>query len=486
MQNNPFKKESYIEYILITILFLLPILSFAGYQLSSFEAYDEWRILEIIQLSVLIAFLAFKKSLLYYLVDNTTLIKKMAFIIVVILSGLSCLHSMYPLRALSDFALLFGLTIALFPLSYIFSKNKKIREQLLIVMSFSHTLFIIILTTQILTSIATNDFEAMQLWCAQFYLARMYGDIMLIIVPLIYATISLVPQKYRPLVYIYLIISHTLLFLSGGRAQLLSLVLSTFIIYTLNKSYRDAIKEYACLIFLSFAIYFIVTASSGYGNLASTSSHGRVDIYLIALRTSLDHLFLGVGGDHFSLLKGISGSSTDFPVAHPHSLPLQIITEYGWPVFILILALLLPSVKTWLTTVTNLPKNQYNNASEIYVFLSISLLSSILNSFVSGNHVYPLSQLFIFTTIALICSYHISHKEIDTEKHYNHSLIYINTALRLLITIFLCTFIYLSYLKSSCHQYAILTQPNFAEMKNPRFWFFGQARLEKICYDRQH
>ena len=477
MQNNPLKKESHIEYILIAILFLLPVLSFAGYQLSR---------LEIIQLSILIAFLVFKKSLLYYLVDNTTLIKKMAFIIVVILSGLSCLHSMYPLRALADFSLLFSLIIALFPLSYIFSKNEKIREQLIIIMALSHALFIIILTTQILTSIATNDFEAMQLWCAQFYLARMYGDIILIIAPLIYATISLAPQKYRPLVYIYLIISHTLLFLSGGRAQLLSLVLSTFIIYILNKSHRDAIKEYTYLILLSAAMYFIVTASSGYGNLASTSSHGRVDIYLIALRTSLDHIFLGVGGDHFSTLKGIAGTSTDFPVAHPHSLPLQIITEYGWPVFILIFLLLIPPIKKWLTTVANTQKNKYNHASKIYIFLSLSLLSSILNSFVSGNHIYPLSQLSIFTTIAIICSYHISYKEINMENPYNHSLIYINTALRLLITIFLCTFIYLSYLKSTCHQYAILTQPNFAEMKNPRFWFIGQASFEKICYDRQH
>ncbi len=387
---------------------------------------------------------------------------------------------------LSDFLLLLSLTIALLPLSYIFSKNEKTREIIIVIFTLSHILFIINLITQIITAFATNDFETIKSCYAQFYIGRMYGDIMLVILPLMYATITLVPKKHSPLIYLYLIISHTLLFLSGGRAQLLSLILSTIIIYTLSKSYRTPIKKYAILISASFLFYFMIAASSGYGELARTDSSGRVHIYLIALHTSLDHIFLGIGGDHFSTVNGVTGTSADFSVAHPHNLPLQIMTEYGWPVFIFILILLTSVIKTWLTTVARLPESSNNNASNIYVFLSISLLGSIFNSFLSGNHVYPLSQLSIFMIISLICSYHLSYNTVNIECPKKKSLVYISIALRLTTAIFLCSFIYLSYSRYDCHQYATSKQTNFVETINPRFWFIGQASFEKICYDRQH
>lgn len=115
-----------------------------------------------------------------------------------------------------------------------------------------------------------------------------------------------------------------------------------------------------------------------------TRAHSRDELWAAALAMSTSSPWLGAGPMQFAALEGAKAT-------HPHNIYLQWAAEYGWPACILVSMLLVSVLARGLW----LARRSAANDKVRLAGLVAACTAALIDGFVSGNFVMPISQIWI-------------------------------------------------------------------------------------------
>lgn len=128
----------------------------------------------------------------------------------------------------------------------------------------------------------------------------------------------------------------------------------------------------------------LLTDNSRLATVASaTNSSSRVDLWLASFHLIGQHPLLGTGPMHFAEAPG-------FSAAHPHNLPLQLAVEWGLPLTVVGIALVVAGMRRLFPTPA-----MAGTDGPVRVCLSAALLSAVGVSLFDGLPVMPYSQVLL-------------------------------------------------------------------------------------------
>lgn len=386
-----------------SLLILIPIFCFIAFSsLSAYwvkAPYDAWRIYEILLLlttNVLGLHLLFKEK--YQIFDEK--IRKIIFPLIALLATLvfiSAWQADYSPRAFADASLYFLLMSVCLIYANLFQHYKKITENMLACVAILPMLTLIFLPVAIWDRLQGG----IGAWTQSFTNIRMLDDALLPCLFLLWLRIGFLkgsdqlskPKQWLLKVSLYSIsIIYLLSFLfHGARACLLAIItglILSFIYHKKNKLFDFKLPVLSGLGALSlYVIYHQILPNPIGSTLARTSSSGRLDLWLKALNTWLEHPILGVGGNHFLLQQPYT------VIAHPHNIWLKFLSEWGLSVFLftgLIIALYF-SLK--------------HKMKHIPPLLLAGTIAILINSMLSGSFLYPVSQITSLCVLAYTLSF---------------------------------------------------------------------------------
>jgi len=193
-----------------------------------------------------------------------------------------------------------------------------------------------------------------------------------------------------------------LIFASGGRGSMLSLILSLGILTMIwGKDLIPFLKFGSISLVLGALNYLIIfrwiPSSNADLPLLRSSDSGRLDMWQRALESWLQNPLFGIGPMHYSKLE----SAPTF--AHPHNFYIQFLTEWGLIAFIALAFLIGFLVKN---VIDNYPdKNQKFQSRFLYISVSWSLSAALIHAFFSGVFHTPLSQIWFVLLISWLIGF---------------------------------------------------------------------------------
>ena len=205
---------------------------------------------------------------------------------------------------------------------------------------------------------------------------------------LVYGYIKYQPKLtfgFRALFLVLLSFFWMLTFASGARGTLLSLLISSVIVFILFKGQsKEWLKKGAitCLAgFLLYVVVFYLLIPDGSGKaLARTDSSRRLELWGAAWQAIKSNPIWGVGPMHMANVNGVN------PITSPHNMYLLWLAEWGIPAFLVGGVIALKGMYKWIQSALVSPSIQK-------VALTISFIAGIIHSGVSGLLITPLSQL---------------------------------------------------------------------------------------------
>jgi|GEM_PF-2074850 len=190
---------------------------------------------------------------------------------------------------------------------------------------------------------------------------------------------------FRVLFFVLISFFWMLTFASGARGTLLSLLISSVIVFILFKGQsKEWLKKgvFTCLSgFLMYVIVFYVLIPEGSGRaLARADSSRRLELWGAAWQAIKSNPIWGLGPMHMANVNGIN------PITSPHNIYLLWMVEWGVPAFLVGGFIALKNFYRWI-------QSALLNPSVQKVALTISIIAGIVHSGVSGLLITPLSQL---------------------------------------------------------------------------------------------
>jgi O-antigen ligase len=385
-----------------SLLILIPIFCFIVFSsLSAYwvkAPYDAWRIYEILLLlttNVLGLYLLNKKN--HQIFDEK--IRKIIFPLITLLATLvfiSAGQADYSPRAFADTSLYFLLMSACLIYTNLFQNYKKLTENILACVAILPMLTLIFLPIAIWDRLNGG----IGAWTQSFTNIRMLDDALLPCLFLLWLRIGFLKKfnqhsRFKQGLLSISIYSISVIYLlnflfHGARACLLAIFISLICvaIYNRKKSF-EFLKPPTFSGLIAVTLYFIyhqILPNPIGSDLARTSSSGRLDLWLKAWNTWLEHPILGVGGNHFLLQQPYT------VIAHPHNIWLKFLSEWGISAFLLtgLIITLIFSLK--------------QKIPQIPPLLLAGMIAILINSMLSGSLLYPVSQI----TSLCILSYTLS------------------------------------------------------------------------------
>ncbi|MBR9729125.1 O-antigen ligase family protein [Shewanella intestini] len=226
---------------------------------------------------------------------------------------------------------------------------------------------------------------------------RFFNQLQVMIYPLLSLVVFFKSlHKYRKIAFILASLHCLALLQTEARGAVLSL----FITFNLINyfSTHSSKKLFASFVTKSFAIGFvlwlglIVVIPSIFFNATSvsldTSSSGRLELWLYAVNSIFEQPWFGFGPMSFAW-----GEGRPIANAHLHNSLLQVLYEYGIPMFLVTLSLIFLYFKQALS---QLSANHIVLESVLF-----SVLSAAIYSLFSGVIVMPFSQLLLIFLVAV-------------------------------------------------------------------------------------
>lgn len=193
-----------------------------------------------------------------------------------------------------------------------------------------------------------------------------------------------------------------LVFAADARGTLLAAVISSGIVIYL---FRKKIKQWIFYYFggmglglLSYLILFKLITTEGRSVLSRYGDSGRFEMWENALNLIVVNPFLGVGPMHYADI------TNGFKFAAPHNIYLQIISEWGIPVVLILTLLIGYGIFKWLDFCGKERDNKQENSLSLITLAALtgSILAGGIHGFFSGIINTPLSQLIMIIVIAWI------------------------------------------------------------------------------------
>lgn len=232
---------------------------------------------------------------------------------------------------------------------------------------------------------------------------RFEGQFLTIVVPLLGATL-VVPNdsslRYPRWLDIFLMVSLAgMVFVAGTRGTIAAWLATSVIFWCLTGGARNTANRMFLIVATGFVLAWLVLFSVSWvtGQPADYRFAGEQVFGLSAREILWQHAWakivefpwLGVGPMHFASLKN--------PVAaHPHQALLQIASEWGLPVFFMIMA----AVVVWLGKVfVEVRSGDARAGADLRWALLFAVLASMVQSMVDGVLVMPYPQLWLAITV---------------------------------------------------------------------------------------
>lgn len=399
-----------------SLLFLIPIFCFIAFSsLSAYwvkAPYDAWRIYEILLLlttNILAIHLLYKEN--YQIFDEK--IRKIIFIIIILLVTLiftSAWQANYFLRAFADASLFFLLISACLIYTHLFQHYKKLTENILACIAILPMLTLIFLPIAIWDRLQGG----IGTWTQSFTNIRMLDDALLPCLFLLWLRIGFLkvsdqPSKPKQWLLILMIYSISTIYVlnflfHGARACLIAIILGlgfSLIYHKKGELFGFKLPVLSSLGALGLYIIYHQIVPNPIGSaLARTSSSGRLDLWLKALNIWFESPILGAGGNHFLLQQPYT------LLTHPHNIWLKFLSEWGISACLLFALIFLLYIQV---------KHKINNISPILLGGTIAIL---INSFLSGNLIYPVSQITSLCILAYTLSFCLTPNTLPSNINY--------------------------------------------------------------------
>lgn len=263
---------------------------------------------------------------------------------------------------------------------------------------------------------------------------------LLAVLPIFFSPIIVI--RHRWVLWLPGILSWLLLFASDGRGVLLGSIAGAAVVLSLHgRTCLTWIKVYLSMALAGFALYqtlfFWIPRIFDAGTSSLSVSERLVDgtlsnregLWRLAWQFAQDNPILGIGPHQFARLE-IGAIAT-----HPHSAPLQWMSEWGMVSFALVAMLMIWGAIEWVrfskTSQMNLPAEQ----SVIIFAITASLIAGSVHSLVSGIIVMPFSQLMMALVIGWALGlFHASKTPLIAEQRAAKSQRYLPTFLVVFLT----------------------------------------------------
>jgi putative inorganic carbon (HCO3(-)) transporter len=293
---------------------------------------------------------------------------------------------------------------------------------------------------------------------------------------------------WRSIAFTVLALWWMLLFIAAGRGTLLAVCGGAALTFAaFQKRSLPWLKIQALAAGLASLAYFALIqfafssqASLGEQALPQRLVHAFEDPARLRLLHDAWNLFLkgpivGVGPMHYAHYFGDSS-------LHPHNSLLQLLSEWGLPATLLILALFLWGLSNWMKHMRNALRKREDHTTLVRVALLASIGGAALHSLVSGIIVMPLSQLLASCVIGLMLGDYLALRSCSASIHlkldWRDRLLVAGLAASVLALGSLTTVTLFEAKDFSLRAAEQRAQTPFLQQPspNPRFWLPGQLR----------
>lgn len=381
---------------LIGLFSFIVFSSLSAYWVKS--PYDGWRIYEIIILiiiNIISIYTLLKNPKSLFKSKNIYFFINFSLSLIFILICSSIYFSKYSSRALADASLYFLLFSYCFTAAILLKNIRHYAENLATWLAILPLLTLIFLPISLIDRLNGG----IGVWTQSFTNIRMLDDALLpCLFFLWHQPAWLNPNKHKNqlkksllIIFIYVVSTFYLLsfLFQGARACLLAIAIGLFFIIFQDKKIKKLKLPLISLglsIFIFTLYHYFISQSIG-SSLVRYGSSGRTELWNKALKIWLDNKWLGVGGNNFFI------QSPNLLPMHPHNIMIKFLSEWGVSLFILIILAIPFIFKVF---------QQYKKIPFFYISGTIAVL---INSLLSGNMIYPASQLLSMTLIAYMFSY---------------------------------------------------------------------------------
>lgn len=264
-----------------------------------------------------------------------------------------------------------------------------------------------------------------------------------------------------------------LVFAADARGTMLASAVSFITVFVL---YKSEIKRWGKLYIGTLAaglagylLLFKLLISEGSRTVLSRyGDSGRLQMWENAADLITSNPFFGVGPMHYA--DALNG----FKFAAPHNIYLQIISEWGIPVFIILSIIIAIALLKWFKFEPQKTEIKGVNTIEIKAALSASILAALIHGFFSGIINTPLSQLMMVLVLAWAIGFYQSHSDLYGKENVlsgNKSILILRVFI-LIVIVFVSWATIISYQGLDKNRSIYLEQSERNTLY-PRFWDHG-------------
>lgn len=317
---------------------------------SSHDTFDLQRVTEwwVFGLSLLIVLIDKPLRLqILGLLQSIASYKRLLLALIFALGIVSSIHALYPTYALLEVMSFFCLFVSSLVFAGIFSLDKEqyfqqFRFFLLLSLTVSSLLAFMTWLLYFNHPQALMGNAANQLSSPGYMNRRFYDDVQCMAIPFFISFVAAKEGALSLRVLSFLIVSYCYArgLMGGSRIYYYETALFTVLFPLL---YRRAALHFLLIQFAAIAIgialYFLLYAHAHHDDYAFSLTYlnHRAQLWLIASMLTLKHPFLGVGPMHF----GLYAYPIEITAAHPHNMLLFIASQWGLPVLLCVLFLIL-------------------------------------------------------------------------------------------------------------------------------------------------
>lgn len=473
---NGFSLASCLKKIPTLLLCGVPLLALIAFSDSNVywvaDAYDGWRIFQIILLMMLGVYAVFICTHNTSFSPQTTKTFTFAMPVLFGLVVVSSWQAEHSARAAADAALYSLLAISVWAQADLFRKNQATAAHIAAWLAVLPLFVVSSLFTRLSQAIDDNTGDD---WHQSFANIRMLDDALLPCLFLLWQRPAwlakntfhnhLLNKAITTAIYLISTAYILILWYDGARAVLLSILIGLgFIAIFRRDSWSKLCLPLLTLVgagILFLTLKHITTPNFLANPILRTGNSGRVELWIKTIQLWQENPILGVGGNNFVtsnpwLLNG-----------HPHNLPLQWLSEWGIA-GLLALLLLVP-----------LAIQFFRHRQILPVFALGAVVAAGVDALLSGVLVYPLSQMLSVWLFAWLVSLLPMHRiDATATTPLNHqvqlasktSFITWHSMLKVITVVAILT-MFIVHGKDIICTNCMSTDSDNA----PRFWQFGRA-----------
>lgn len=303
-------------------------------------------------------------------------------------------------RSLQESGRMFGLLVLALALSWS-GEGRALRLGLAWLLIGIALIFLIRLVVVFIVLLSSPEMQVTHTLIDGFSNKRSFNHVQAFVVPFLYfrALSGRVRGRHLWLLSVLIASQWVWLFYSQGRGVFLaiSVVLSIYVLRFSKSKLRDSCTVLAPFL-AGFVIYYCMFVvwrnSAGFSEVITRGSSGRLELWLLSLKSILSNPLLGVGG------QGFSNAIDRVSLGSAHNFILNCAVEYGVPVAMIFVF--------WIVRFFSL----FWRAQGLLFFKAegiLMLATPLLYSFLTGMFLSPLSSVLF--SFALACYFDSARKE---------------------------------------------------------------------------